>query len=308
MTDERPLDFDEWLSTVRTVCGPMDAEHAGEDNFKGYVTSRRVADVRMLRHHADVSSLHWNDRHIQEIQSPYLYVILQTSPELLAVRQSGAEVLLRKGDWTLIDSLKPAEFEFADRLDIVAFNLPRELMAKRAWNSDLPLPRVFSGSHGSSALFSAYAAALYVQADALNPDDTRHRETFLDLLFASLPDDFDAQSRARDRRLQRALKYVDDHLSDSSLSPAMIAAEIGVSLRHLHRLFEDMGRSVGDVIRQRRLERARCDLSDPRFSGTSVLDIALNWGFSDAAHFSRAFRSAFGKPPRDYRTIAPHRG
>ncbi len=307
MTDQQALPFDEWLSAVRTVCGPMDAERSDSDGFEGHVTAKRVVDVRMLRHHADVRSLHWTDRHIQEIQAPYLYVILQTSPEALIVRQANAEVLLRSGDWTLIDSLRPAQFEFSDRLDIVAFNLPREHVVARAWSSEFPVPRAFSGSEGPTALFSAYARALYQQAHTLDPDEVRHRENFLDLLFTALPSAFDVHGRARDRRQERALKFIDRHLTDPGLSPAMIASEIGVSLRHLHRLFEDTGQSVGDAIRCRRLERARGDLSDPRFAGTSILDIALNWGFGDAAHFSRAFRAAFGMSPRDYRGIAPHR-
>ncbi len=304
MPEPRALAFDEWLSTVRTVCGPMDAARGDADAFSGYVTTRNVADVYMLRHHADVKSLHWTERHIQEIQSPYFYVILQASPQTLAVRQSGEEVVLRGGDWTLIDSLRPAEFEFSDRLDIVAFNLPRGLVADRAWKSELPPPRAFSGAEGATALFSSHASAMFRQAPSLDPHDVRHRENFLDLLFTALPGAFDAQARAHDRRLQRAMKYIDRHLSDPELSPAAIAAEIGVSLRHLHRLFEGSGQSVGDAIRNRRLERARCDLADRRYSGNSVLDIALNWGFSDAAHFSRAFRTAFGQSPRDYRALA----
>jgi AraC-like DNA-binding protein len=32
--------------------------------------------------------------------------------------------------------------------------------------------------------------------------------------------------------------------------------------------------------------------------------IAANWGFQDAAHFSRAFRDAFGVSPSDWRRTA----
>src|SRR3546814_14556480 len=60
----------------------------------------------------------------------------------------------------------------------------------------------------------------------------------------------------------------------------------------LHRLFSETGQSVGDWIWRRRLERAARDLTDPRFKGRSILNVAFDWGFNDASHFSRTFRSA----------------
>lgn len=296
----KALAYDEWLQTVRTVCGPMDAARSGHD-FLGYVGERRVADILMLRHEAGVQSLYWDERHIQEIQTPYLYVIMQRSPNALSIEQGGVEIVLQSGDWTLIDSLKPARFEFQDRFDIIAFNLPRDLAVSRSWKADLAAPRVFSGSEGDTAVFGAYARALFAHAPGLGAGKVHHRETFLDLLFEAIPPEWDAHGRTSDRRAHKALRYIDENLRDPDLTPVKIAAGSAVSLRHLHRLFAEMGHSVGDVIRERRLVRARADLSDHRFARNSVLDIALSWGFNDGAHFSRAFRAAFGVSPRDYR-------
>jgi transcriptional regulator GlxA family with amidase domain len=39
-----------------------------------------------------------------------------------------------------------------------------------------------------------------------------------------------------------------------------------------------------------------------------VSAIAARWGLVNAAHFSRAFRTAYGLPPVEYRTIATGSG
>jgi AraC-like DNA-binding protein len=46
---------------------------------------------------------------------------------------------------------------------------------------------------------------------------------------------------------------------------------------------------------------ARRDLVDPRLRECSIAEVALSWAFSDSAHFSRRFSSAFGMSPAAYR-------
>ncbi len=97
--------------------------------------------------------------------------------------------------------------------------------------------------------------------------------------------------------------YVESHLSDPDLRPAAIAAANAVSVRALYALFEEEEDSVCAYIRRRRLARAHDDLTRPDAS-IPVTDVAYRWGFSDAAHFARAFTSQFGYPPREARRMA----
>jgi transcriptional regulator GlxA family with amidase domain len=83
---------------------------------------------------------------------------------------------------------------------------------------------------------------------------------------------------------------------------------VGVSRRQLERLF----RQHLDALPSRwylelRLERARRLLQD---SAQSILQIGLSCGFSSAPHFSNAYRSRFGRTPRDERRerVAAWRG
>jgi hypothetical protein len=51
------------------------------------------------------------------------------------------------------------------------------------------------------------------------------------------------------------------------------------------------------------LERCRRDLLDPSLGDVPVSAIAARWGLTNAAHFSRAFRAAYGASPVEYRRL-----
>jgi AraC-like DNA-binding protein len=98
--------------------------------------------------------------------------------------------------------------------------------------------------------------------------------------------------------------FIESHLAEPTLNPAEIASAVGVSVRHLHRLFVAKGCTVAEWVRERRLKHCRTDLSDPRFGEKNITEIAFYWGFSDSAHFSRCFKKEFGICPRVFRSTA----
>jgi AraC-like DNA-binding protein len=102
---------------------------------------------------------------------------------------------------------------------------------------------------------------------------------------------------------------IDANLSDPELSGALLASLQSVSRRRLESVFAQQGKTIEEVIWARRLERAAIDLEDRLLAHRRIVDIALRWGFSSEAHFSRRFRLRFGESPRARRrraeTIAP---
>lgn len=50
-----------------------------------------------------------------------------------------------------------------------------------------------------------------------------------------------------------------------------------------------------------RLKRAGVDLANPLLARRTIAAIAYDWGFSDPAHFSRAFKAAYKMSPRAFR-------
>ncbi|WP_328716185.1 GlxA family transcriptional regulator [Halomonas elongata] len=100
------------------------------------------------------------------------------------------------------------------------------------------------------------------------------------------------------RRLVEAVDLMEQHL-EAPLPLAEVARRSGISLRHLQRLFErELGQSPRYWYLGLRLERARYLLEE---TDLDVLAVGLACGFSSSSSFARAFRSQYGRSPRETR-------
>jgi AraC-like DNA-binding protein len=82
------------------------------------------------------------------------------------------------------------------------------------------------------------------------------------------------------------------------LDPRAIADALHASVRTLHRAFATSEVSVMELVRQRRLERARADLLS---TTCTVSEIAARWHFTDSSHFIRAYKKRYGETPTTLR-------
>lgn len=88
-------------------------------------------------------------------------------------------------------------------------------------------------------------------------------------------------------------------LERPGLTPATVAAELAISLRQLHLVFEPSGLSFARTLAAIRLKQARRLLET--MPARPVADIAYACGFDSIATFYRIFRSAYGMTPSDIR-------
>ncbi len=96
------------------------------------------------------------------------------------------------------------------------------------------------------------------------------------------------------RRLNRARAYL-HQVVDRPVELAELAGHAGVSRFQLARSFKDcFGAPPAAYHRRHRLNLARAEL---RAGHLSCAEAAFQFGFGDAPHFSRAYKSAFGHPP-----------
>lgn len=99
--------------------------------------------------------------------------------------------------------------------------------------------------------------------------------------------------------LERARKVVQMRLLDPKLGVESVRRELGVSRTRLYNLFEPFG-GVMHYIQHRRLLDAHSILADSD-DQRLILKIAEEYGFSDGAEFSRAFKREFGYSPSEVR-------
>lgn len=102
----------------------------------------------------------------------------------------------------------------------------------------------------------------------------------------------------------RALVEIAANHRDPRLTPAVVAARLSVSLRHLQRAFEHADQSVAHAIARRRAESAALMLVSPMASGHTMQQIAYDCGFSSAFELRAAFRDHYAMLPSEYRNDA----
>ena len=104
------------------------------------------------------------------------------------------------------------------------------------------------------------------------------------------------------RNIQLIVDEIDSCIkscSDEAITLHRLAQKLGYSEFYISRKFREIsGMQLRDYLRYRKLAFA---LKEIRDTDSGILDIALNYGFSSHEAFTRAFKSAYGITPSEYR-------
>lgn len=99
-------------------------------------------------------------------------------------------------------------------------------------------------------------------------------------------------------KLKQITEWIDGHL-DQEFDLEQLAARVGLSKFHFHRLFKNAtGMSPGVYQLNVRMAEGRRLLRETKLS---VLEVALELGFSSPSHFAQVFRRETGLSPSEYR-------
>ena len=99
--------------------------------------------------------------------------------------------------------------------------------------------------------------------------------------------------------INSALKYISKAWNDESLTLDKVASEAGFSNDYFNRMFaEHTGMTVMEYVRIYKLIRSAVLL---RSTDKSIIDIALDLGYSNQENFSKAFKNVFEMSPGEYR-------
>ena len=121
-------------------------------------------------------------------------------------------------------------------------------------------------------------------------------------LLAAIAECNAVKERKPPRWLQTARELIHDNYCES-ISIAEVAKAAGVHPIHLSRTFRKFFHCTpGDYLRRCRLEKAASLLRRGR---NSIAQVALECGFSDQSHFSKAFRLRLGMTPGEFRSRTP---
>ena len=225
----------------------------------------------------------------------------------LVAEQDGRIATINVGEAVACDARRPYSLRLDGPVELANIRLPRQSLT----HAVAGLQRVTAVNLNTSGplcpLVFCYLNGLMDRA-ALLSETTSHKisSSFIELIAGLLIDAAQSSpaplSDYRNLALIRIKDFVDRNLGDVDLDPTMVASALKLSPRYMNQLLEPEGTSLSRYIWRRRLERAAADLRNSGLSSLTISSIALNNGFNDLSHFSKAFRDRFERSPSEYRS------
>lgn len=297
-------DPDELDRVVRNYFGAMLFRPAG--NAKGHFFARRVggsvlSDVLAVPGETKRDKRHLNDGRMEAWK---LYYVIHGT---VAVEQAGRMIVLGPGELGLYDTDQEFLLHVPDRSRIAIVSLPKAAFPLPHVAARLLSPRRLAPAAGATGALAALLHSLGADLPFFGQDSLHSvNGAIIGLLSAALREGLGDVSlphsgRGNEETVAAVKQFITRNIADPSLDPTLVARVFHISVRQLHRLFEDEAGTVGQEIRAQRIRHCAEDLRNPGHHHERIGDIAARWGIADASKFSRQFRSAYGVSPRDYR-------
>jgi len=283
-----------------TVSVPREAD---EPVFEAWVRRWWIDDLALVDCECGPCSGTRQRRQLADTDGEFV-VVLITRAGRETVSQGDAEAELKAGDAVAWDSTKPARFAVWEPLSKRSLLIPRAALDEVSGRSWMTGGVMMNGLAPATRLLTTYLDSLsHALPDLNSAAISAARNATLELFIGALRTDGDVPSTSTARPALRAAmdRFIEQHLLDDAVTPAAIATAHGVSTRTVNRVFNATGQTVSEVVRVRRLARARDELTK---SDRPISAIAHRWGFSDTSHFSRTFKAHYGSSPTDYRCHA----
>jgi AraC-like DNA-binding protein len=259
----------------------------------------------------------WGNRRPDHIRTDWAdyYLLCVPLTATLAVRQSGIETILQPEQFAFLDTSKPFWGRIRPLDESMIFSalharVPGTLLRQRLPTAANICNRVGEIRAGSSNLMRILLDAALSDAPHLSAQQNLRLgdmlfdsicEAAIQLADDSVPLDTEEPRKKAADTYERACRFIASHLSDPALDTRQIAEHCGVSVRYLQSAFAWSSTTVGQFIRESRLQACRTALQDPSLRSRPIIEIANQWGFQDQSHFSHAYKARFGKTPREER-------
>ncbi|MGE0349775.1 helix-turn-helix domain-containing protein [Hydrogenophaga sp.] len=300
---DAPRRLDYWVGAICEAFLEMDCSSRQAPVFEGQLTSVEVGALSFNQVEASTQDVFRTRAGIAcSAQHPFYLIAQREAP--WHVRQGSHRVGLRPGDLVLVDSAQLYELHFPESVAVMSIQLPRAWVGQWLAKVDDALPRVARRDQGWGRALSgltlqfAHEPLLAARYPA---------ELLSDQLGAMLAAAIEPSSimttPAAHGLLARARRLLQERLDVSGLAATGVAAELGVSVRTLHRAFAAGATSFALELRRQRLVRAAQLLAQPRLSGVTVAELGRRCGFVDASHFVREFQREFGATPARWRRL-----
>lgn len=274
-----------------------------ETGFTASQDNLQLSDLRLAQIAGNEHVVERDSSMIRSVPKESVFVSLVTGSGSFFY-QDGACQLLEPGELIIYRTDKPYLFGFSGPMRQFIFDIPQAQFAERCLKRfDRPLK--IAASNGVQRLLlrtlgeRTRSFFQHPRSDAAGA----YQDQAFELLGSII------SGQAGERRINAlsasyllaAKQCVQEQLGDPTLSCERVAAQVGISPRHLTRLFALEGILPSRFILDKRLFQAHELLASRRGTGLDIGEVAYRHGFSSQAHFARAFKARYGQTPSEIR-------
>lgn len=228
----------------------------------------------------------------------------------VTLRQDGRECRLHSGNFGMLNARCCYDIEISSGCDALWIRLPRGRLDWPSRTLRTLSARRVDGSSGAGLLASGYIRDLFDQLPRMPHRSHASLATVMtDLVSEAVSTAMQAirpHKPTGRRTLERAQTFIEHHLGEDDLTPARIAAGVGISSRYLSDLFASEGLTTMRHVASRRLQRCRDALAGEAWRPGLITELAFAHGFVNLSSFNRMFKSTYGFTPREVMQGAAH--
>jgi AraC-like DNA-binding protein len=293
-------------AAASAIFPPVRVEDLARAGFHARVQDGSLGPVVLSRIQVTAATVSRQQRLITSTDPDLVKIMLHRRGQVI-VAQDDKQSLARPGDLTAYQTAHPYQLIGMDPCDVVAIGLPRSMLGAGA---DLITSRTATAIPSDRGTRSIIAGFLSTLADTIDDElpstaGIRLADALACLILTAFTDTTAERVDVSTQLADRIMIYALANLSDPDLCVESVARRHGVSVRYVHKVFQQRGLTFAAWLKRERLHRIRRDLLDPTYGHRTNAAVAARWGILDSTHLGRAFKAEFGHTTADLRRSQP---
>jgi AraC-like DNA-binding protein len=300
-----------WTDWINRLFQGLQSDLYGDTDFEGHIATAHAGEVILTRLESNRHRVMRSATQARGSEQGYLKIVAPFHG-CAGVEQKGRAAWVSPGEWSIYDTTDTYAVSNPVPVEHLIVMMPKAHLAERGLVIDELMARRLGAQGGIARVALETMRSAWRELPGMSDDAARSLgDVITQCVHLSL---LDLAGRAsaptqREALRERIKQHVMRHLGDPSLSVDRIALALGTSRRQLYNAFSEEPDGIAGFVLARRIEACRAAFADAQLASRSITEIALAFGFSDAAHFSRVFRAHTGVSPSGYRHgHAPHSG
>lgn len=274
-------------------------------NFRSKIYAGQINDLGLSEVITDQCDVIRTKEFIKGSKANEIILSLQLNG-MTQISQDNRETCLTPGNFAIYDTERCYHLKLGENNKQLVIKIPRQQLEAQLGNLTLFTSQEMSFKNPLSKLAINFLTTLPSICDDLNEETAKTiSQQAVDIIAQAFSHECQHNGNpivhSRFTTLMRLKSEIETHLNNHEFKPSNAAELVGISVRYANELLSAENTSLERYIYERRLERCRKNLINPKLKTMSIAEIAHTNGFTSASHFSRRFKEKHHMTPQNYR-------